>query len=129
MLANKKPGCIINVSSALAHRGGSGSTVYAASKAGIIGFTKALSAELSPRGIRSVAIAPGYIDTAMTSGMAQSHLANTGMSEDMKANVIQQTGLRRTGSVDEVAQAAVFIVENNFINGTTITLDGGLTYE
>lgn len=64
----KSGGCIINVSSALAHRGGSGSTVYAASKAGLVGFTKALAEELGPKGIRCNAIAPGYISTDMVSG-------------------------------------------------------------
>jgi 3-oxoacyl-[acyl-carrier protein] reductase len=60
-------GSIINVSSGLAFRGGNGSTVYAASKAGIIGFTKSLAQELAPR-IRVNAIAPGYVDTDMTKG-------------------------------------------------------------
>lgn len=62
-------GCIINISSALAHRGGAGSSVYAASKAGVIGFTKALAEEMGSRHIRSNAIAPGYIDTDMVAGM------------------------------------------------------------
>lgn len=64
----RKGGSIINISSAMAHRGGSGSTVYAASKAGVIGFTKALAQELGPRGIRCNSIAPGYIETDMVSG-------------------------------------------------------------
>lgn len=67
-LKEKKCGSIINVSSALAHRGGAGSTVYAASKAGVIGFTKALAQEMGSREIRINAIAPGYIDTHMLSG-------------------------------------------------------------
>jgi NAD(P)-dependent dehydrogenase (short-subunit alcohol dehydrogenase family) len=61
-------GSIINVSSGLAFRGGKGSTIYAASKAGIIGFTKSLAQELAPR-IRVNAIAPGYVDTDMTKGI------------------------------------------------------------
>ena len=61
-------GNIINVSSGLAFRGGKGSTIYAASKAGILGFTKSLAQELAPR-IRVNAIAPGYVDTDMTKGV------------------------------------------------------------
>ena len=60
-------GSIINISSGLAYRGGKGSTVYAASKAGVLGFTKSLAQELAPR-IRVNAIAPGYVDTDMTKG-------------------------------------------------------------
>lgn len=60
-------GSIINISSGLAFRGGKGSTVYAASKAGVLGFTKSLAQELAPR-IRVNAIAPGYVDTDMTKG-------------------------------------------------------------
>lgn len=112
-------GCIVNISSALAHRGGAGSTVYAASKAGILGFTKALAEELGPRGIRTCAVCPGYIETDMVSGM----------SEEFRARIIGQTGLRRIGTVEEVALAVLSIVQNDFLNGTTITVDGGLTYE
>lgn len=112
-------GCIVNISSALAHRGGAGSTVYAASKAGMLGFTKALAEELGPRGIRTCAVCPGYIETDMVSGM----------SEDFRARIIRQTGLRRIGTVEEVALAVLSIVQNDFLNGTTITVDGGLTYE
>lgn len=68
MLSNKQGGCIINISSALAHRGGAGSSVYAATKAGLLGFSRALAEELGPRGIRCNAIAPGYVETDMLAG-------------------------------------------------------------
>lgn len=123
MLRNSKSGgdgaCIINISSALAHRNGSGSTVYAASKAGLIGFTKAFAEEFGPRGLRTCALAPGYIDTDMVSGMSKS----------IQEKIIERTSVRRIGTVDEVAQAAVFLVENDFANGTTLTIDGGFTFE
>lgn len=112
-------GCIVNISSALAHRGGAGSTVYAASKAGILGFTKALAEELGPRGIRSCAVCPGYIETDMVAGM----------SDDFRKRIIDRTGTRRIGTVEEVAAVVLSIIENDFLNGTTITVDGGLSYE
>jgi NAD(P)-dependent dehydrogenase (short-subunit alcohol dehydrogenase family) len=64
-------GNIINISSGLAHRGGRGLTIYSASKAGIIGFTKSLAEELSPK-IRVNAVAPGYVETSMTKGTIES---------------------------------------------------------
>lgn len=129
-------GCIINISSALAHRGGSGSTIYAASKAGVIGFTKALAEEVGSRNIRCNAIAPGLIETDMVSGrhycgvLFPRQLADVeGMTEQLRKATTDRTGIRRIGTVDEVAHAAVFLAENDFANGTTVTLDGGLTYQ
>ena len=110
---------IINIASALAHRGGSGSSVYAASKAGVIGFTKALAQELGPRGIRVNAVAPGYVETDMTSGM----------SLDFRQKVIDKTAVGRIGTVAEIADAVHFLATNQFANGTCLTIDGGLTYE
>lgn len=68
-MLKRKSGLILNISSALSYRGGAGSSVYAASKAGINAFTRSLAEELGPRGIRVVGIAPGYIDTDMVKGM------------------------------------------------------------
>lgn len=127
-------GCIINVSSALAHRGGSGSSIYAASKAGLNGFTKALAEELGPRGVRCNAICPGYIDTDMVAGESIQaipvYLAHgLGMSEEMKKHTIAKTGVRRIGTVEEVAEAVIFLAQNDFMNGSILTIDGGLVYE
>lgn len=110
---------IVNVASALAHRGGAGSSIYAASKAGLIGFTKALAEELGPRGIRCNAIAPGYVETDMTRGM----------SLQLQRSAVDRTALRRTGTVSEIADAVFFLATNRFVNGTCLTVDGGLTYE
>jgi len=118
MLKQKVAGSIINISSGLAFRGGKGSTIYAASKAGILGFTKSLAQELAPR-IRVNAIAPGYIDTAMTQEFP----------DKMREALISKIGMGRFGTVEEVADVALMLAANGYITGSTVSVDGGLTYE
>ncbi|ORY80949.1 hypothetical protein BCR37DRAFT_348451 [Protomyces lactucae-debilis] len=115
MLSNKQGGCIINISSALAHRGGAGSSVYAATKAGLLGFSRALAEELGPRGIRCNAIAPGYIETDI-------------LADSLKSQAAGKSSIGRIGTAAEVADAALFLATNQFANGMTLTLDGGLSY-
>ncbi|BFZ54892.1 hypothetical protein PYCC9005_001929 [Savitreella phatthalungensis] len=110
---------ILFVASALAHRGGAGSAVYAASKAGLIGFSKALAQELAPRSIRCNILAPGYVETAMTGGMR----------EDLREKVLAGTAAGRMGTVDEIAGAALLLASNRFMNGTCLTIDGGASLE
>ncbi|OAA57444.1 3-oxoacyl-acyl carrier protein reductase [Niveomyces insectorum RCEF 264] len=98
--------CIINVSSLLAVRGGYGATVYAASKAGVVGLTRALAEEGGARRIRANVVVPGYIQT------------------DMIANRIP---LKRFGSPDEVADAVAFLAKNEYANNCVLNLDGGLS--
>jgi 3-oxoacyl-[acyl-carrier protein] reductase len=127
-------GSIINVSSGLAFRGGKGSTIYAASKAGIIGFTKSLAQELAPR-IRVNAIAPGYVDTDMTKGLFSAPISprgrelTTDFPDKMRDALISKIGMGRFGTVDEIAQVALLLASNEYITGSTITIDGGLVYE
>ncbi|KAA8895092.1 hypothetical protein FN846DRAFT_1029799 [Sphaerosporella brunnea] len=117
MLGRKAGGCIINVASLLGlHKPTAGSTVYAASKAGVVGLTRSLAAELGPAGVRTNVIVPGYIETDMTARM----------SEVARIAALKATPLGRFGHVDEVADAAVFLVENGFVNGAEIVIDGGL---
>ncbi|CAI0649176.1 unnamed protein product [Colletotrichum noveboracense] len=125
--------CIINVASLLAEKGSPGTSVYAASKAGIIGLTHALSVELGPLRIRTNAIVPGYIETNMLA--CKKHILalflirkldfrNPTMSREPLEKRIP---LGRLGRPDEVADAAVFLAQNTYANNCVLNLDGGLS--
>ena len=111
-------GRIINISSVVGMIGNPGQTNYAASKAGIIGFTKALAHEIGSRNITVNAIAPGYIATAMTDAM----------TDDAKAALEGRIALRRLGTGDDVANAVVFLASEqaSYITGTVLNVSGGL---
>jgi len=115
MLKARK-GSIVNMSSVVGVKGNAGQANYAASKAGLIGFTKSVAAELGSRNIRCNAIAPGFIETEMTQGMKPEALAK------MAAGI----PLRRMGRPDEIAHSAAFIFENDYYTGRIIECDGGL---
>ncbi|CDH59105.1 3-ketoacyl-(acyl-carrier-protein) reductase [Lichtheimia corymbifera JMRC:FSU:9682] len=119
MIKRKEGGCIINVSSIVGLQGNVGQSVYAASKAGIIGFTKSLAKELGPSQIRVNAIAPGYIETDMTAGLLS--------SPEKKQALIDSIPLRRLGQADDVAEAAIFLARCKYMNGEVLSIDGGLT--
>lgn len=114
MISNKG-GNIINISSIWGICGASCEAHYSASKAGLIGFTKALAKEMGPSGIRVNAIAPGYIETSMTQNL----------SDEIKQRLINATPLMRSGSPDDVAEAVVAILKSNFITGEVINVSGG----
>ncbi|KAK0639075.1 hypothetical protein B0T16DRAFT_236523 [Cercophora newfieldiana] len=107
-------GCIINISSLLATKGLSGTSVYAASKAGLLGLTTSLAAEYAPAGVRVNAIVPGYIDTEMTKDLGD-------LVEKMKIP------LGRLGTTEEVADAAMFLATNEYATNCILNLDGGLS--
>ncbi|EKD14683.1 uncharacterized protein L3040_000206 [Drepanopeziza brunnea f. sp. 'multigermtubi'] len=113
----RKGGCIINVASLLGIKGGKGSSAYAASKAGVVGLTRALAAELGEKNVRVNVILPGYIETDMTDAM-------TPMARSDAQNSIP---LRRFGKVAEIADAAVFLATNQYANNCVLNLDGGLS--
>jgi len=118
MIQNKY-GCIINIGSAVGLTGNIGQTVYSASKAGLVGFTKALSKEVGSRNIRVNCIAPGYIeDTEMTS--------DNMISSDRKKLIVTQTSLNKFGTIQDVVQAVHYVAAANFITGQVINIDGGL---
>ena len=124
----KVAGSIINISSGLAFRGGKGSTVYAASKAGVLGFTKSLAQELAPR-IRVNAVAPGYVDTDMTKGIPPYDVIDLDFPEKMREALISKIGMGRFGTVEEVADVVLMLATNEYITGSTVIIDGGIVYE
>jgi 3-oxoacyl-[acyl-carrier protein] reductase len=114
----RRAGAIVNVSSIVGLRGNWGQTIYAASKAGIIGFTKSLARELGSRGVRANVVAPGYINTRLTDVIPAE------AQEAMLAN----TPLGKLGDPEDVAGAVRFLCsdEASFITGEVLLVDGGL---
>ena len=114
-----KNGVIINMSSIIGEMGNAGQTSYAASKAGIIGFTKSVAKELGSRNIRCNAIAPGFVETDMTS-----YLKDGAAADKYKAGI----PLGRFASGEEIANTALFLASDwgNYITGQTISVCGGL---
>ena len=117
-MARARAGSIINVSSVTGLHGNPGQTNYAASKAGIIGFSKSLAKEVAGRGVRVNVVAPGYIDTDMTRSM----------NEAIRQAVIDMIPLKRTGTVADVAELIGFLAGDraSYITGQVIQVDGGL---
>ncbi len=117
-MMKQREGSIINMSSVVGVKGNAGQTNYAASKAGILGFTKSVALELGSRNIRCNAIAPGFIETEMTAKLDQ----NT-VDEWRKA-----IPLKRGGSPEDVANACIFLASDlsSYITGQTLNVDGGM---
>jgi 3-oxoacyl-[acyl-carrier protein] reductase len=115
----QKSGNIVNIASVSGITGMSRQTNYAASKAGIIGFTKSLAREVAPYNIRVNAVAPGFIETDMLSEL----------KDDYKSKIIRQIPLARLGKAEEVALAVKFLVSDaaGYITGQTIIIDGGMS--
>ncbi|KAJ6441849.1 3-ketoacyl-(acyl-carrier-protein) reductase [Purpureocillium lavendulum] len=113
----KPNGCIINVSSLMATKGDLGVTAYAASKAGLVGLTRALCREMAARSIRVNALLPGWVKSPMWD-----HL-----KPDLKEAYLRDTPLGRVADPAEVADAAIFLASNGFANNCVLNLDGGLS--
>ena len=117
-MMRRRAGSIVNLTSVVGLHGNPGQTNYAASKAGIIGFTKALARELGSRGVRANAIAPGYIATGLTDVLP----------DDVRNAILGNTPLGRLGTPEDVAGAVRFLCsdEASFITGEVLLVDGGL---
>lgn len=111
-----RSGAIINIASVVGMMGSAGQANYSAAKAGVIGLTKTVARELGTRGVTCNAIAPGFIETAMTATL----------SDDVKQKYMNIIPLRRAGTADDVANVAVFLATNSYITGEVIKVDGGL---
>jgi 3-oxoacyl-[acyl-carrier protein] reductase len=117
-MMKKRSGTIVNVSSIVGVHGNWGQTNYAASKAGIIGFTKSLARELGSRNVRANVVAPGYVQTQLTDVLP----------EEATSAMLQNTPLGRLGSPEDVAGAVRFLCsdEASFVTGAVLLVDGGL---
>ena len=117
-MMKKRTGKIVNISSVVGVSGNAGQCNYAASKAGIIGFTKSIAKELASRNILANCVAPGFIDTDMTSVL----------SDSVKENINAQIPLKRMGSSEEIANSVYFLAgeENTYITGQVLNVDGGM---
>lgn len=117
-MLKKRDGKIINLASVVGVTGNAGQCNYSASKAGIIGFTKSIAKELASRNIRANAIAPGFIDTDMTSVL----------SDEVKDSINAQIPMKRMGTAQEIANVAYFLgcEESSYITGQVINIDGGM---
>lgn len=118
IMMKQRSGKIVSIASIIGIMGNAGQANYAASKAGIIGFTKSVAKELAPRGINVNAIAPGYIQTEMTAKL----------SEDVKQKMLQFIPLQKLGQPQDVARCALFLVSDDarYITGQVLQVDGGM---
>ena len=118
LMAGQRRGAIINISSVVGIMGNGGQSNYAASKAGLIGFSKSLARELSSRNVRVNVVAPGFIQTAMTDVLP----------EALKESLNTQIPLSRIGEAEEVAHAVAFLASEkaSYITGQVLAVDGGM---
>jgi 3-oxoacyl-[acyl-carrier protein] reductase len=117
-MMKQRSGAVVNVASVIGIGGNAGQGNYAASKGGLIALSRSLAKELGPRGVRVNAVAPGFIQTAMTDDLP----------EDLKKAILENTPLRRFGTAEDVASAVLFLAGPGaeFITGSVLRLDGGL---
>ncbi len=117
-MMKSRQGRIINITSVVAMSGNPGQTNYAASKAGMIGFTRSLAKEVGSRGITVNAVAPGFIETDMTDAL----------DDEQRDSLLKQIALNRLGKVNEIAEVVSFLASSDaaYITGETINVNGGM---
>ena len=115
-MIRQKSGSIINMTSIVGVSGNAGQVNYAASKAGIIGLTKSVAKEIGSRGITVNAIAPGYIDTEMTQALP----------EKIRKEWEKQIPMRKFGTVEDIAEACLYLAEQKYMTGQVLQINGGL---
>lgn len=118
IMVRQKGGSIINMASVVGVHGNAGQSNYAASKAGLIALAKSIAQEVGSRGIRANAIAPGFIETAMTAALP----------DEVRAEWCQKIPLRRGGKVEDIANVATFLASDmsSYVSGQVIQVDGGM---
>lgn len=118
IMMRQRSGSIINMASVVGVHGNAGQCNYAASKAGLIALAKSIAQEMGSRGVRANAIAPGFIETAMTAALP----------DDVRKEWVNKIPLRRGGTVDDIASTAVFLASDmsSYISGQVIQVDGGM---
>ena len=118
VMLRQRSGSIINMASVVGVHGNAGQCNYAASKAGLIALAKSIGQELGPKGIRANAVAPGFIETAMTAALP----------EDIRKEWIKKIPLRRGGQVEDIANVATFLASDlsSYVSGQVIQVDGGM---
>ncbi len=118
IMARQRSGKIISISSVVAAMGNPGQANYSSSKAGLIGLTKTIAREYANRGIRANAVAPGFIQTAMTDALSE------GVKDQMKSNI----PLGQFGTPEDVADTVIFLAskESDYITGQVIHVNGGM---
>jgi len=120
VMMKQRSGAIVNITSVVGLVGNAGQANYAAAKAGVVGLTKSVARELAGRGVRANAVAPGFIETDMTSKLSEA------VCDATRA----QIAMKEFGSVDDVANAVAFLAsdEARYITGQVLAVDGGMTF-